>query len=141
MRLHLLAATILICISNVSIASSATAPTNPTSAGSLIQVVFGLAVVLGLMAAVAWAMKHFTAARMSSGAPVKIIGGVAVGNRERIMVVEVADQWIVVGVAPGRVNTLSTMPRQESTGQPAGSSSATGFSSWLKKAADKRNGR
>jgi flagellar biogenesis protein FliO len=36
-------------------------------------------------------------------------------------VVEVGEQWIVVGASPGRMNALATMPRQESrrTGQPA----------------------
>jgi flagellar protein FliO/FliZ len=112
----------------------------PASAGNLLQVLFGLIVVLGLMAAAAWALKRFGAARMASGAPVKIIGGVAVGSRERIMVVEVADQWIVVGVAPGRISTLSTMPRQESAAAPAAPQLPKTFSAWLKQTIEKRNG-
>jgi flagellar protein FliO/FliZ len=121
--------------------AAAAAPPNPLSAGNLFQVVLGLCVVLALMAAAAWALKRFGAARMSAGAPVKIVGGIAVGTRERIMVVEVADQWIVVGVAPGRINTLSTMARQEIVTPPVGVSPANGFSGWLKQATDKRNAR
>lgn len=113
----------------------------PASAGNLLQVLLGLVVVLGMMAAAAWALKRFGAARISSGAPVKIVGGIAVGSRERIMVVEVADQWIVVGVAPGRISTLSTMPRQENTAAPdAATTPAKNFSTWLKQTIDKRNG-
>ena len=134
-----LASAILFCASGA--AAAASAPANPASAGSLLQVLLGLCLVLGVMAAAAWALKRFGAARLSSGAPVRIIGGVAVGSRERIMVVEVADQWIVVGVAPGRVNTLSTMPRQESPVQPHTASSPAGFSAWLRQAAEKRNTR
>ncbi|HAN55494.1 MAG TPA: flagellar assembly protein FliO, partial [Betaproteobacteria bacterium] len=69
---------------------------------------------------------------------VRVVGGVSVGGRERVLIVEVADQWIVVGVAPGRVNALATMPRQENdvlTTAPA----AQNFSSWLKQTMEKRN--
>ena len=137
MHFHFLPLTLLFAGSS----AIAAAPANPASAGSLLQVVLGLALVLGLMAAAAWVMKRFSISRMASDAPIKIVGGIAVGSRERIMVVEVADQWIVVGVAPGRVNTLSTMPRQESAPYPASGASTTGFSAWLKQAADKRNRR
>lgn len=73
----------------------------PGSAGSLLQVVFGLLVVLGLLAGALWFLKRLGGGRFAPGSVVKIVGGVSVGNRERVMVVEVADQWIVIGVAPG----------------------------------------
>jgi len=96
----------------------------------------------GLMAAIAWLFKRSgLTPGGSSNAVAKIIGGVSVGSRERVMVIEVADQWIVVGVAPGRVNTLATMPRQEHT--PAAGSAhahAGNFSAWLKQTIEKRNG-
>lgn len=127
----------------ISAAANAAEQSSPTSAGNLFQVLFGLIIVLGLMAAAAWALKRFGLAKTAGGINVKIVGGVSVGNRERIMVVEVADQWIVVGVAPGRVNTLSTMPRQESTvpsdAVPEANPSAKNFASWLKQTIEKRN--
>jgi len=102
---------------------------------------FGLVVVLALMAALAWLFKRSGLAKGIGGnAVAKIIGGVSVGTRERVMVIEVADQWIVVGVAPGRVNTLATMPRQEPPAAAAGNTPAANFSSWLKHTIDKRNG-
>jgi flagellar protein FliO/FliZ len=115
----------------------------PTSSGSLLQVLVGLVVVLGLMAAAAWTLKRFGAAKSAGGTTVRIVGGVSVGNRERVLVVEVADQWIVVGVAPGRVNALATMARGEA--MPAGTADAEtnpakNFSAWLKQTIEKRNG-
>jgi flagellar protein FliO/FliZ len=98
----------------------------------------GLVLVLGLMAALAWALKRFGATRAAGSAAVRVVGGVSVGGRERVLIVEVADQWIVVGVAPGRVNALATLPRQENavlTTTPA----AQNFSSWLKQTMEKRN--
>jgi flagellar protein FliO/FliZ len=50
---------------------------------------------------------------------VKLVGSLSVGTRERILVVEVGEQWIVVGASPGRMNALATMPRQESANRPS----------------------
>jgi flagellar protein FliO/FliZ len=110
------------------------------STGSLLQVLLGLAVVLGLMAGAAWLLNRMGVVKSAAGAPVRIIGGVNVSNREKVMVIEVADQWIVVGVAPGRVSALSTMPRQEIA--PAGEAApvANNFAAWLKQTIEKRNG-
>jgi flagellar protein FliO/FliZ len=123
----------------VAASAAPSAPTAaPSSAGSLLQVVFGLLVVLGLLAAALWFLKRMGGGRFAPGAVVKIIGGVSVGNRERVMVVEVADQWIVIGVAPGRVSTLASMPRQDTPAAQA-AAGAPNFSAWLKQTIEKRN--
>lgn len=114
------------------------------SAGSFFQVLMGLLVVLGLMAGIAWMLKRFNIARIAGNAPVKVVGGVSVGNRERVLVVEVAGQWIVVGVAAGQVSALASMPRPENASameqSPAPNTQPTGnFAGWLKEKMDKRN--
>lgn len=112
----------------------------PGPASSLFQVLLGLIVVLGLLAGTAWFIRRLGLARPSSASAVRIIGGASVGTRERIVLVEVADQWIVVGVAPGCVNALSTMPRQEGVLPPEPAPVAKNFSAWLKQTIEKRNG-
>lgn len=112
----------------------------PSSASGLFQVLLGLIVVLGLLAGTAWIIRHLGLARPSSASAVKIIGGASVGTRERIVLVEVADQWIVVGVAPGSVNALTTMPRQEGYAQTDPAPVGKNFSAWLKQTIEKRNG-
>jgi flagellar protein FliO/FliZ len=112
----------------------------PSQAGNLMQVLFGLIAVLALMALAAWLLRRFNVAKGLGGASIRVIGAVSVGNRERVVVVEVADQWIVVGVAPGSVNALTTMPRQE-TGVDEAPAPARNFSSWLAHTIEKRNGQ
>ena len=112
------------------------------SAGGFFQVLLGLLAVLAVLGAIAWLLKRFNLSRIAGNAPVKIIGGVSVGNRERVIVVEVADQWIVVGVAPGQVNALSTLARPEDAAMPAPAPSlqaGDNFATWLKQKIDKRN--
>lgn len=113
------------------------------------EVVTGLGLVLALLIGATYFLKRITATRAGSNASIRIVGGVSVGNRERVMVVEVADQWIVVGVAAGSVRSLATMPRQvaaAAAARPAGTAEAhaagaPNFSSWLKQKIDQRNGR
>ena len=85
----------------------------PSSSGGIFQILFVLILVLGLMVGAAWILKRFNSSGISSPGGIKIIGGVTVGNRERIMVVEVADQWIIVGVTSTNITSLSTMPKQD----------------------------
>jgi flagellar protein FliO/FliZ len=105
----------------------------------LFKVLFGLIVVLGLMAGSAWMLKRFGLAKTSGGSTIKVVGGVSVGNRERVLVLEVADQWIVVGVAPGRVSSIANLPRQEQIPLPTNAPASNNFAVWLKQTIDKRN--
>jgi flagellar protein FliO/FliZ len=110
------------------------------SPGSVLQMVMGLVVVVALMGGTAWLLKRSGVSGAGGNNVAKVIGGVSVGNRERVLVIEVADQWIVVGVAQGRVSALTTMPRQEhpASGQPP---LPNNFAGWLKQTIDKRNGK
>ena len=123
----------------IQVGQAAAAP----SAGTLVQTILALMLVLGLLVALAWAMKRYGPRVAGNAANLRMVGALNIGGRERIMVVEVGDQWIVVGAAPGRVNALHTMPRQEgeaevmsATGSP---STAGNFSDWLRKTIDNRN--
>lgn len=112
-----------------------------SSTSGLFQVLMVLFVVLGLMVAAAWILKKFNTTGTISGGTIKIIGGVAVGSRERIMVVEVADQWIVVGITASSITALSTMQKQEALPLPEEQATSGNFSSRLKQFIEKRNGK
>lgn len=123
-----------------SAAAGAAEPASPAP-GSLLQVLFGLTLVLGLLVGVAWFLKRLGLAKPQNGASIKIVGGLNLGSRERILVVEVADQWIVVGITPGQINTLSTMPRQENIALPETEAMTKNFPAWLKQTLEKRNAK
>ena len=101
-----------------------------------------LLLVVGLIAGMAWLLRRLGIARTGAGTVIRVVSGVSLSNRERILVVEIADQWIVVGVSPGRINTLATMPRQETPDGATSAMAAPGgknFALWLKQTIDKRN--
>jgi flagellar protein FliO/FliZ len=124
---------------------NATGPVGGPSAGSLLQTILALAFVLALLAGLAWFMKRFGPKAAGGTANLRIVGSLNLGGRERLMVVEVGNQWIVVGASPGRVNALATMPKQEGAEQSATLAghmpTASSFGEWLKQTIDKRNGK
>jgi flagellar protein FliO/FliZ len=119
---------------------------NPSpAAGGLLQTIFALMLVLGLLFGLAWVMKRFGPRMQSGQAGLRIVGALNLGGRERIMVVEVGDQWIVVGASPGRINALATIPKQEGVPLEARleghAPAASSFGEWLKQTIEKRNGK
>ncbi|SHG44571.1 flagellar biosynthetic protein FliO [Massilia sp. CF038] len=119
-------------------------PPVATSAGNLVQTITGLLLVLGALALFAWGMKRFGPKAQAGAGGLRIVGGLNLGGRERIVLVEVGDQWIVVGASPGRVNALATMPRQETVPAPLSGDTqvpASSFAAWLKQTIDQRNAK
>lgn len=106
----------------------------------MLQAFFGLLVILALLALAAYLMRRMNGGRPFGSGPLKLIGGIAVGNRERIIVVEVAETWMVVGITPGYMRTLHVLPKGE---LPAGvgTGMAPPFSHWLEKMMARKNDR
>jgi flagellar protein FliO/FliZ len=140
----------LICdfASPVNAMAQNTAASGATASGaSMLQVMLGLGLVLAVMAACAWLLRRFGGLQRGGGGAIKIIGGSAVGQRERVVLVEVADTWLVIGVAPGHVTALHSMPKGEidigtASTPPAigGTGTDTRFSAWFRQVMAKRDG-
>jgi len=115
-------------------------PAAAVSSGSVLQVILSLLLVLAAVVLVGWILKRINLPQQGAGNALKVVSGVAVGQRERIVLVEVNDTWLVVGIAPGCVNALHTMPKGA---LPSASNVATGddnkFQAWLKQMMEKRN--
>lgn len=105
---------------------------------SVFQTLFSLLLVLALLAGLAWFLKKFGPRHQGGGVAMKVVGHLNIGGRERIVVVEIGDQWIVVGAAPGRVNALATMPKGEGSLTPVEEHKGN-FSDWLKQTIERRN--
>ena len=90
-----------------------TPPPPAVSSGSIVQIIFSLLLVLAAIVLVAWLLKRMNVAQQGSGHLLKVLGGVSIGQRERIVLVEVKDTWLVVGVGPGQIRTLHTLQKTE----------------------------
>jgi len=77
---------------------------------NFLQVIMPLLLVLGLIAGAAWLLQRLTKRNSGHTALLTIQSAISVGPRERVVLLEVGGQWLVLGVAPGQVSTLLTLP-------------------------------
>jgi len=111
-------------------------PASPMSAGNLLQVFAGLLLVLALVMGAAWMLRRIGHVPGLSGQAIKTIGATSVGTRERVVLLEVAGSWVLIGVAPGQVRSLATFPKGELPAAPA-SAASPAFSQWLQRFTDR----
>lgn len=120
--------------------SSSVAVAAPLSMGGAFQVLLSLLIVLAAIAGGVWLLKRFSVGRQAAGGVVRVVGGVALGPRERLVLVEIGETWLLLGVAPGQVNTLHTLPKPadapkiEMLPEPA-------FAAWLRQAVQRRTAK
>jgi flagellar protein FliO/FliZ len=109
---------------------------DPNMAGNLVQTTLGLLVVLLVIGAAAWAFKRFGSVHVGAQGRMKIIGGISLGTRERAVLLQVGEQQLVVGVTPGRVQTLHVLDTPVAVDDKA--PEATSFSARLQSAISNR---
>lgn len=72
------------------------------------QTLLWLLVVIALILLLAWLAKRIGGIQMQNAGAIKVLSILPVGNKERIALVQVGDKQLLIGIAPGRVNTLHT---------------------------------
>lgn len=104
------------------------------------QMVFGLIVVVALLLATLWLIKRLTTPS-GPAAGLKLLGGVAVGTREKLVLAEVGGKILVLGVTSNSINTLHVMEADEiqiTELQAKDPLKQSNFAGWLKHSLDKR---
>lgn len=79
------------------------------SLGGLLQMATGLVLVLVLIFGVAWFAKRFGRFQGAANDRLRLLGGIHLGNRERIIIVQAEEVRLVVGVSPGCIRTLHVL--------------------------------
>ncbi len=96
----------------VAAAESGTRLAEPPLSGThLLETVGGLVLVLALILGLAWMLKRLGHLPGAGKGGVQILGGVSLGPRERAVLLSVDGTRLLVGVAPGRVQTLHVLAR------------------------------
>jgi flagellar protein FliO/FliZ len=112
-------------------AETAAGSAPPDLGSSALQMIFGLLLVLGLLLGSLWLLKRISQPRGPVAGLMRVVAGVAVGSRERVVILELGNSWLVLGVAPGQVTTLAEIPRQEVPASPL-PQAGKDFPAWLK---------
>ena len=92
-------------------ATAAAAPAvNSGVAGQLTQLVLGLLLVLGLIFFLAWLLRRVQqAGPAGKGQVIEIVGSRALGPRDRLMLVQVGNEQILLGLSPGSITALHVL--------------------------------
>jgi flagellar protein FliO/FliZ len=99
-------------------------------ASGMLQAGLGMLVVIGLIFGCAWLARRFGLQRFGGGQLVKVLSSAMVGQRERVVVVEVGGSWLVLGVTANQVNTLHTLPAQPMPHAPAAATTTGEAPAW-----------
>ena len=105
------------------VATAAVAPASGTGiAGQLAQLVLGLLLVLGLIFFLAWLLRRVQqAGPAGKGQVIDIVGSRALGPRDRLVLVQVGNEQILLGLTPGTITALHVLkePVQVPSTEPA----------------------
>lgn len=80
------------------------------------KVALFLVVIVGLILLLAWLVNKTKAGQLSqSNAQIRLLATLPLGLKEKIAVIEVGDQQIVVGITPQQITTLATLTEKLDT--------------------------
>jgi flagellar protein FliO/FliZ len=104
------------------------------SQSDLVEWAMGLGLVILVILISAWILRRLNRFSFSQGNRLRILGGISVGTRERVILLQIGEKQLLLGVAPGRVETLHVLQPGDlasvESDNPAGS--AGGFAERIK---------
>lgn len=80
-----------------------------STTGGVLQMIVGLVVVLGILLGGAYLLRRFVSLPVTANSPLKIVAGLSLSPRDRLLVVQVGAQQILLGLSPGRISTLHVL--------------------------------
>ena len=95
---------------------------------SLAQVSTALAGIIVLIIVAMWLFRRFGFARGSlkgTTTQLNVKASCSLGTKERVVVVEIEQEWLVLGVTPSQINLLHKLPIPEKASQQATTSSTS----------------
>lgn len=82
-------------------------PALKTDSGKhLVSVFMGLAVIIVLILALGWIVRRFSQGGIFTQSSIKVVAALPMGTRERLVVVDIAGQQILLGVTATQINKL-----------------------------------
>jgi flagellar protein FliO/FliZ len=114
-----------LALPSLALAESAPAKAVPQGPGlgDLLQMGLSLVVVIAFILALTWVLARIRGAPRNSSASMSVLAEVAVGPKERVVLVRVGDAQALVGVGATGVNSLQLLatPVAIAVAEPSGS--------------------
>ncbi len=107
--------------------SPAAPPVSPLSVGGLTQLTLSLLVILALIFAASWALRRLKMTGTRGRGDLAVLDQLAVGPRERILLVRAGETQILIGVCPGGMVDLKPLPVPIVAGEQSRGASGAGL--------------
>ena len=79
------------------------------ASGDIAQWSIGLLIVLSVFFLCVWGVRKLTGLTVSGAEKIRVVGGLSLGLREKVIVLQVGKKQLVLGVTPGRIETLHVL--------------------------------
>lgn len=109
-----------------------------TTSVDLVQVALALAGVIALIVAAAWLMRRMGNLTGQRNEQLRVVAALSMGARERVVLMQVGEQQLLLGVAPGRIQTLHVL--DQPLDMACSSHPVTAFQDRLKKVMSRESG-
>lgn len=112
-----------------------TANNNALGHAEFLRVVLGLCLVLVLIFVLSWILKRLNATNLTTAKGLKALAVMALGAKEKMILVQVGERYLLIGITTGNVNLLCDFGEQ----LPAGfeGETKTSFAALLKSVSGK----
>ncbi|MFK3791284.1 MULTISPECIES: flagellar biosynthetic protein FliO [Pseudomonas] len=97
-------------VASAGAAATAAAPAVGSLGGQLAQLLLGLLLVIGLIFFLAWLLRRVQqAGPAGKGQVIELIGSRVLGPRDRLVLVQVGKEQILLGLSPGTITPLHVL--------------------------------
>jgi len=79
------------------------------SSGDMLHWALGLLVVLGIFFLCVWAMRKLSGITVNNTEKMRIVDGLSLGMREKVVLLQVGKKQLILGVTPGRIDALHVL--------------------------------
>jgi flagellar protein FliO/FliZ len=111
-------------------AFAAPAPAD-VDAGGLLRVCLSLGVVIALILGAGWVLRRLQGGTVRAGGNLRALESIAIGMKERVVLVQAGEKQLLIGVAPGNVRTLHVFDEPIAPTTQAAPSPAAAFKTVL----------
>jgi flagellar protein FliO/FliZ len=113
------------CLPGLVLAAQSGPAGVPSPGASIAQMMLGLGITLAMLFAALHFLRRLQGARGVHAGALRMLGGTSVGTRERVVLLAVGEDVLVLGVTPSQISTLhklplSALPTSEPTPAPVG---------------------
>jgi flagellar protein FliO/FliZ len=81
----------------------------PSASAQLLRLILGLVVVLVVVFLLSRLLPRLGGRALTGGRGFRVVASLPVGQRERVVLLEIGDRQIMLGVAPGQISTLHVL--------------------------------